>query len=729
MAYICTLNSSNYVNSCKFIKGYIISYSDIVHCNAIDDECEKIYSPESCKEGDEGALGIEPSENGSSSDKQYKICFGTNGVLLPKGVDYYSTNEERYIAFTTTKINKIYGKHNVNEIIVLNVGPDVVYADSLKDGQEKYFINQNYQSDNPESKPLIHCNGSKCVELDMPEIPADGEVHYLDGYSKMNVITCSSEGCTSENKCTGKINYPKYFINHADQKRVITCKINGCFLEEPRQGIYNQDRNNFDETKSLILCNSESCKYIDNKNVCNEAGDEGNVYSRGYTISICTEPINGYYKSGDSTTTQEISYIQCDSKSCKDSEILESCTKETIGALIKDSSNSIGICVDENKIITFNRYYEEKIYYNSNYNVFELTNDIKNIITCEGTKCSTKAATFGYYFNGGEDKEASNFIYCIYFHGCSKVSITTDKCKSSLDVITKDKKYYVCLTDNGSKTEELKVDANPVPIYNKIINSERISLTNGRYIGNSKTEFDIKIGNDGSVLLLTKATLEGCINLSEANECVSEPCSKKCYPTAYGGEYCVGTDNIIRYTKALESDTFTCQVIDSKGYTSNSVSGNVKFFFFNEFFEIINEIAPGMDNINIAYKCSYGTTNEITNCEIASGSYVVDGKYKVECTGFRQDYCVVSDKLDVTPTSTTSSPSPSSNSGTGSSSGSGSGSSTPTGTDNKSTTTPTLITIDDGEKNTGSGAVSLYYKLPSFMTFSIIFIITILYHM
>jgi len=367
--------------------------------------------------------------------------------------------------------------------------------------------------------------------------------------------------------------------------------------------------------------------------------------------------------------------------------------------------------------------------YTTNRSFFIDGDDIKNIITCEGTKCSTKAATFGYYFNGGEDKEASNFIYCIYFHGCSKVSITTDKCKSSLDVITKDKKYYVCLTDNGSKTEELKVDANPVPIYNKIINSERISLTNGRYIGNSKTEFDIKIGNDGSVLLLTKATLEGCINLSEANECVSEPCSKKCYPTAYGGEYCVGTDNIIRYTKALESDTFTCQVIDSKGYTSNSVSGNVKFFFFNEFFEIINEIAPGMDNINIAYKCSYGTTNEITNCEIASGSYVVDGKYKVECTGFRQDYCVVSDKLDVTPTSTTSSPSPSSNSGTGSSSGSGSGSSTPTGTDNKSTTTPTLITIDDGEKNTGSGAVSLYYKLPSFMTFSIIFIITILYHM
>jgi len=129
MAYKCTLDTTNYVDYCQLIKGYIIKYDSVVHCNAIDDECEEISYPDECKEGDEGVIGKEVSED-YSSNKQFKLCFGTDGVLIPSRGDFYSFNN--YIAFITTKINKIYGKHDANEIIVLKVSTTDVIEYTLK---------------------------------------------------------------------------------------------------------------------------------------------------------------------------------------------------------------------------------------------------------------------------------------------------------------------------------------------------------------------------------------------------------------------------------------------------------------------------------------------------------------------------------------------------------------------------------------------------------------------
>ena len=75
-----------------------------------------------------------------------------------------------------------------------------------------------------------------------------------------------------------------------------------------------------------------------------------------------------------------------------------------------------------------------------------------------------------------------------------------------------------------------------------------------------------------------------------------------------------------------------------------------KFFFellhfFTEFAEKITTITKGMNTINTAYKCTYGSNQKITQCEMASGSYIV-GEYQIDCTGFKQDFCTVSDKLD-----------------------------------------------------------------------------------
>jgi len=121
----------------------------------------------------------------------------------------------------------------------------------------------------------------------MPEV-TDGEVYYLDGYNKKNIITCNSDGCTSENKCNNVI-YPKYFIDNDNKKNIIKCTSEGCTSNEAKQGVYIQDKNYFDATKNLIMCtNADGCKYIENKNVCTDEGDEGNIYSDRISFHICT---------------------------------------------------------------------------------------------------------------------------------------------------------------------------------------------------------------------------------------------------------------------------------------------------------------------------------------------------------------------------------------------------------------------------------------------------------
>jgi len=457
MAYKCTLGSNNYVDYCNILNGYIIKYDKAILCNGID-ECEENNSFEECKEGDEGIIGQEMLGD-YGSDRRFKLCFGTDGVLIPTIVEYAANDSKQYVAFITTKVNNNFGKHNANEIIVLNISYSAVYADSLDDGEEKYFINQTYQPSNPDSKPLIKCNGSNCVALDKPEV-TDGEIYYIDGYNNRYIIICNSDRCTSEKKSTDNMIYPTFFIDGSNNKNIISCFKDGCISEEAKQGVYIQDKNNFDASKSLIKCTSDGCIYADNKNVCAEAGDEGNVYSNRNSISICTaefvwkkidldkfnnkfllskdiasilfnikvsddyilitgeassivyeeKPVNGYYLNGDTTET-DIPYIQCDSKSCTKSEISESCTEETIGTLIKDS-NGYGLCLEENNVVSVTQYLEKYIYYNSKNNVFELKSDQYALISISPTSIKLKdlSSPLTYYLNTDKTKNSKPLI-------------------------------------------------------------------------------------------------------------------------------------------------------------------------------------------------------------------------------------------------------------------------------------------------------------------------------
>lgn len=129
MAYKCTLKSIKTIEYCSILKGYIFEDYSLINCNGWNDNyCSyiNIYDLKQCEEGDEGKLGI-----------FFMLCFGTRGLLLP-----FNSNEERYIAFTTTKLNTYYGKYE-NEIVILSLSSTHVIVSSLKGKKKKKLISNN----------------------------------------------------------------------------------------------------------------------------------------------------------------------------------------------------------------------------------------------------------------------------------------------------------------------------------------------------------------------------------------------------------------------------------------------------------------------------------------------------------------------------------------------------------------------------------------------------------
>jgi len=228
--------------------------------------------------------------------------------------------------------------------------------------------------------------------------------------------------------------------------------------------------------------------------------------------------------------------------------------------------------------------------------------------------------------------------------------------------------------------------------------------------------YTFKIGNDGSIIVATKATLPKCTSLSSNTSCITEICEYECIKNAEVNSNCLGNDNVIRITSKNESDAFTCTGISSTGFIAENIDSNLKLHFFDEDYNEVTDIVIGMKNINMVYKCSYNENNVVKKCEVTSGTYII-GENKIECKGWKEDYCQVHDKYYTTTTTTTTTTTVAGAtgapgtvtpaSGTGSSSG------------------PTTINDDNKNKEGESGAVSTYYKFSSLLLYTVLFVLSI----
>jgi len=309
-AYRCSIDNKE-VKDCKLLKGYTIINSYAISCSGWKGvQCTTTYYSSgfynySCVKGDEGKIA-----------PNYKLCFGEKAINLPSKEDEIS-----YVAFMTTKLNTYYG-FGKGEIVLLALRKNEAVVTTLPDSDiVRFFINQTYDSSNPNSKELIKCIGSKCTAVSNAAasntsttttptesntattatsiIESTTDINYLDGYNKNYTITCNTSGCTSYDRSSNIVE-DIHLIDNANKGHIITCSKNvGCVSEKVEQGIYVIDKHYLDNSKitrrsttspNLIKCDSNGCEYLNNDNPCASEKDIGNINYVNNSINICKTP-------------------------------------------------------------------------------------------------------------------------------------------------------------------------------------------------------------------------------------------------------------------------------------------------------------------------------------------------------------------------------------------------------------------------------------------------------
>lgn len=146
------------------------------------------------------------------------------------------------------------------------------------------------------------------------------------------------------------------------------------------------------------------------------------------------------------------------------------------------------------------------------------------------------------------------------------------------------------------------------------------------------TTADIKIGKDGSVILLEDMTLPDCpATIPSATECISGDQNK----------YCISKDSttsiITIYKTVIDGTDKSCEKIEG---TKSSTS----VIYFNSNSEPIDGPAAGKSLPNImAYQCTFGSDTKVTSCKFVKG-YAIDSTNSVQCSGWKREGCSVTIK-------------------------------------------------------------------------------------
>ncbi|OUM69842.1 hypothetical protein PIROE2DRAFT_2277 [Piromyces sp. E2] len=210
-----------YAYQCRFnAAGVTVTASKSVYCNGWkNDICTVITSSgaSSCSSGGEG--GITTNAAG--------ICIGSNKVEFPK--DGY-----RYAAFTTSKLNTIYGVGK-GEVVLLKLTPTAALLTEYTGVEKIYLLDQANTKNDDEKKPLIQCTaGDSCVAMasgtqdkvmgaTANDVTKAGIIHayYVDGAfpNGEQIITCEQSvqndkgEVTTQKTCSSDAPGVSYYVS------------------------------------------------------------------------------------------------------------------------------------------------------------------------------------------------------------------------------------------------------------------------------------------------------------------------------------------------------------------------------------------------------------------------------------------------------------------------------------------------------------------------------------
>ena len=275
---------------------------------------------------------------------------------------------------------------------------------------------------------LISCTSSSSCKI----ITGNAGSYYLDGSSKSDngyskLIYCSGE--SNNVSCTSKTFNNGYVINGADTTKLIKCSDNNCIStdgSESGKTKYYINSGSDSNSKKLIECSSSSCSTVTASTGYYANSSKNLIYCRD--SNNCNGEVSGtegkyYINNGQDKGNNKLIY--CSSTSC-----IAQAALETDGYYLHGGANNLSkvlihcsnksSCEGPSDVTVPDGNYN---YYINNGSV----NGKNKLIECSSSKCSTVAASAGYYLNLGK-----KLINCTGDNSCgspSEISVDANSFK------------------------------------------------------------------------------------------------------------------------------------------------------------------------------------------------------------------------------------------------------------------------------------------------------------
>lgn len=317
------------------------------------------------------------------------------------------------------------------------------------------------------------------------------------------------------------------------------------------------------------------------------------------TVSTCSvlDAHNGYYHPNGEEATDQL--IKCDASGC---------TKETIateGYYINASSldkSKIILCAEDSGIKC--NSIDHKATTDSPFHIIDDETSSKRVITCLASEgCYMEEKVKGYFLNSDTTSGAKKLITCDGSDCTTTAADPTDYAGVGTLKVT-NTGVTMCIAVGCSGKGEMKIEASSAaPVYKTIT-----LAADDDFPGNSggDTTISVRIGNDGSVLLLEDTGL-------------TETCATDIY--------CLDSSKI-KY--------------NDDAYMTEAAEGTYVYYFNTENERIDPPTLPGNIPDIMAYECSYDGTPEMESCTLVKG-YVVDSRnaITIHCSGWKHEGCRV----------------------------------------------------------------------------------------
>ncbi|OUM64187.1 hypothetical protein PIROE2DRAFT_60822 [Piromyces sp. E2] len=675
VAYQCTFNDSEALQSCELAKGY----------TKIDKGTPKyIYCSGWKGEGCVTATSVEDCLTTTSNEDNARLGKINDQLNICTTFDFpLSADNTVIITVQLSETSEIYGKLK-DEIITLSASETQVLV-VPDDSTESYFINYNDDNDGEE---IIKCDGTDgCILMaSQPGYYLDASYKEEEGdttiYTKL--IHCTKAGVS----CTSMVPLDGYYIDATAPTNIIYCVTN----TDSRIECTSDAHGASDSAQQHYIGGGEKdasgeevgCQEVEDSGIANS--DTIGMVKYGSTATFCVDEGCGH-AIPDSSGKDVYETIEVTGNNFPGIQVEQDTTKEIYVKIGKDGSVILLEDVEDNEptgvddSILFYNSDGEKVeelgegeHLNVDYVAFETTdfnpwygipkekvaflhvsekaslvvatgntnittgyhrnvavnaddtvtdNRKKALVYCETagdvSSCASVDAYSGYYLNAGSDQASLPLITCSKAGGCSAAATQTTGEGCVVGAVDPNKKLGIDFTT--AKVEQIAVNANATPTYETI---EYAADDTPAFPDATAGERNpIKIRPDGSVILLEDASLPLCTE--------SIPDGDVCFTEALNEQHCITSSGEIYVSRIADDETKSCTILTGSDTT---------IVYFDKDNKLVDRTDPTIDITTavMAYQCTFGD-NDALSCSLAKGITKIDADAVIYCNGWVDETC------------------------------------------------------------------------------------------